>query len=175
VATTVEHDRSLDPIVADAMTSAMSLTLQAKFSQTQNRTEPAITSVAPSSTNLLVGPKAVGNFVIANPILALVSQLVVVITYIWLALWVLIAGSPSMFLTIFMVFSALVAYTAARKRRDNLLSTHDLFIAPLGFVKAVIARQVGQMAIMVARGIVAMLVEALRDAADELKIEVKKE
>jgi hypothetical protein len=172
-----EQEDEIDKIIANIPTKTVGLEFRAKFMK-QDELSTTVNSTADSAetrVKLFEGPRSIGNITVVDPILTFTLQLIVVAVYSWLALRIVIAGPNAMFYPLAMTSAVLIAYRATKTGAGNVDQDPDLLLSPLGYASEFIMDKVTEVAHKTAWIMVKMFVEALREAADEIKVEVKNE
>jgi hypothetical protein len=170
-----EHIRMQDTAVADVSADSMVLSFRAEIKQPKNRSDRVTDPARAGRSKLFGTPKAAGNIVIKNIALASVAQLVIVMVYVWVTLTVVFCGPATMFYSIFGAAITLIVYTSAEERSGIPVYTQNVFLAPLEWMKDIVVDQIVHVASKVFERVVVVLAETLRAAADDIKVESKKE
>lgn len=120
-------------------------------------------------------PKSFAIVDISDPPLAFVMQFLVVLYYTWVILRVFFYGAANEFLNILGSSICLAAYAIGKARFGTIVQGEDILLAPVEYVKDILVEIYGQATRKITREGLKMMVEALRDMADEIKVEVKME
>ncbi|KAL5114323.1 hypothetical protein ACEQ8H_007798 [Pleosporales sp. CAS-2024a] len=143
--------------------SPLVLTLRIQLKQS-----PALANrpLALGSPKLFGVDRSICNVDVTNPVLSLVSQLLVVALYTWIAIGLLLKGPAEMFGAVFAVSMGLIAYAGLMQSRTTAVHADDLLFAPLHYFYDMVARKTCEVARVATYRMVNMLVDAVRDNLD---------